>query len=101
MLIIILVCGISKVRKINRKNRTYDFFDDMINIKNFDLNNSKIDKNWYKNALIYYTAYVTPNRIKPLYLIINNTNGYIGKSNENKYLTLVTTDKSWDKLKEY
>ena len=33
---------------INIKNRTYYFFDDMINIKNFDLKLLKIDKRSYK-----------------------------------------------------
>ena len=31
------------IKEINTKNRTY-FFDDMINIKNFDSNLLKIDK---------------------------------------------------------
>ena len=38
-----------------------------------------IDEKSYKNALIDYTAHVTPNNIKPLYLIINNTKGYTKK----------------------
>ena len=33
----------NKVKDIDIKNRTYYFFDD-INIKNFDLNNIKIDE---------------------------------------------------------
>ena len=34
------------------KNRTYYFFDDIINTKNFDLNNIKVDEKSYKNILI-------------------------------------------------
>ena len=34
----------SCVKEINIKNRTYYFFDDMINIKNFDPNWIKIHK---------------------------------------------------------
>ena len=34
----------SKVKDIDIKNRTYYFFDDIINIKNFDLNNIEIDE---------------------------------------------------------
>ena len=37
------------IKKVNIKNRTYYFFDDMINIKDFDSNLLKIDKNSYKN----------------------------------------------------
>ena len=42
----------NKVRDVDIKNRTYYFFNDMINIKNFDLNNIKLDEEWYKNILI-------------------------------------------------
>ena len=41
------------------KNHTYQFFDDIINIKDFDSNNIKIDEKSYKNILIYYIGYVT------------------------------------------
>ena len=32
------------IKEMNIKNRTYYFFDDMINIKNTDINLLKIDK---------------------------------------------------------
>ena len=35
----------SKVKDINIKNRAYYFFNDIINIENFDPNNIKTDKN--------------------------------------------------------
>ena len=41
------------------KNRTYYFVDDIINIKNLDLNNIKIDEKSCKNIFINYTGYVT------------------------------------------
>ena len=47
------------IKKISIKNRTYDFFNDMINIKNFDSNLLKIDKKSYKNIAIYYIGYMT------------------------------------------
>ena len=34
------------------------------------------------------------NSANPLYLIIDKINGYFGKSNGNKYFTLVPTDES-------
>ena len=37
----------NKVKDINIKNCTYYFFNDMINIKNFDPNNIKIDEKSY------------------------------------------------------
>ena len=42
----------NKVKDINIKNRTYYFFNDIIDIENFNLNNIKIDENSYKNILI-------------------------------------------------
>ena len=34
----------NKVEDIDIKNRTYSFFNDIINIKNFDPSNNKIDE---------------------------------------------------------
>ena len=47
------------VKDINKKNNTYYFFEDIINIKVFDPNNIKIDKKSSKNVLIYHIGYVT------------------------------------------
>ena len=73
------------IKEINFKNRTYYFFDDTINIKDFDPNLLKIDKNQYKNIDIYYIGnitvkdsdYVKISGVNPLYLIISEANGYI------------------------
>ena len=48
-----------KVTQINIKNRTYYFFNDMINIKVFDSKLQKIDRNSYKNFGIYNIGYIT------------------------------------------
>ena len=37
----------NKVEDIDIKNRTYYFFNDIINIESFDLNNIKIDEKSY------------------------------------------------------
>ena len=49
----------NKIKDINIKNRTYYFFNDIINIENFDQNNNKIDGKSHKNIFIYYIGYVT------------------------------------------
>ena len=49
----------NKVKDRDIKICTYYFFNDTINIKNFDPNNMKIDKKSYKNILINYIGYVT------------------------------------------
>ena len=49
--------GITK--QINIKNRTYCFYNDYINIKDFDPNLLKLDKKSYKNIYICYIGYIT------------------------------------------
>ena len=82
------------IEEINIKNRTYYFFDDMINIKDFDPNLLKIDKKLYKNIDIYYIGYITMKdsecvkikSVNPLYLIISKVDGDTEEKNESKYL---------------
>ena len=49
--------GITK--QMNIKNRTYYFYNYLINVKDFDLNLLKLDKKSYKNIDIYYIGYIT------------------------------------------
>ena len=42
------------IKQINIKNCKYYYFNDMINIKNFDPSPIKIDKKSYKNISIYH-----------------------------------------------
>ena len=71
----------NRVIGIDIKNRMYFFFDYIINIKNFDPNNIKVDETSYKNILTYYVGYVTQNGVKTLHFIINNANRYNEESN--------------------
>ena len=97
------------VKDISMKSHIYYFFDDIINIKEFDPNNIKLDENSYKNILIYYIAYVTIkdskyvkiNSVNPLYLMFNKMNGYFEEINGNNYLTLFATNDSKDRIKNY
>ena len=74
------------VKQIDIKNRTYYFYNDMINIKNVDPSLLKIDQKSYKNIGICNIGYITIKKIddwenisivNPLYLIIAHANGYI------------------------
>ena len=93
--------------KISIKNHTYYFFDDVSNIKKFDLNNIKIGEKSFKNKLIYYIGHVTIkfskyikiNSVNPLYLIFSKVNGYFKEIKVNKYLMLVPTNESKEKRK--
>ena len=52
-----------EVKQINIKNRIiyriYYFYNDMINLKNFEPNLLKIDRKSYKNIRIYNIGYIT------------------------------------------
>ena len=43
---------INEVKDISIKHHTYYFFDDIINMKNFDPNNNNVFEKSYKNILI-------------------------------------------------
>ena len=84
-----------KVKQIEIKDRTYHFYNDIINLKNFKSNLLKIDKKHYKGIDIYYIGYITIKKIddcenihsvNPLYLLVNYASGYIEEKNGNKYL---------------
>ena len=45
---------INNVKDINIRDHAYYFFDDIINIKESDPNNIKLDEKSYKNIPIYY-----------------------------------------------
>ena len=93
------------VKDINIKNRTYYFFNYIIDIENFDPNNTKIGKISSKNILIYYIRYVTIKEyvkiesVNPLYLIFRYVNGYFEEINGNKYWMLVPTNETKEKIK--
>ena len=74
------------VKQINIKNRTYYFYNDIIDLKDFDARLLKIDKKSYKNIGIYNIGYITIkkigdceniNSVHPLYLRVDHVNGYI------------------------
>ena len=99
-----------QVKKINIKNRSYYFFNDMVNIEVFDPNLLKIDKKSYKNMDIYYIGYMAIKKIddyenihsvNPLYLMIGEVDGHIEEKNENKYLVFDSTDENREVLEKY
>ena len=55
-----------KVKKLNIKNQTYYYLNDIINIKDFYSNLLRIDKKQYKDVGIYYIGYIT---IKKLVIV--------------------------------
>ena len=97
-----------EVKQANIKNRTYYFYSDIINLKDFEPNLLKIDKKSYKNIDIYYIGYITIKKIddyesiysvNPLYLRINHASGYIEEKNGNEYLIFDSVDENKEVLK--
>ena len=97
-----------EVKQINIKNQTYYFYNDQINLEDFDAKLLKIEKKDYNEIDIYYIGYVTKiancnniNSVNPLYLMINEMIGHFEEKNENKYLVLDDEDKSKEVSKKY
>ena len=95
---------------VNIKNRTCYFYNDIIDLENFDAGLLKIDKKSYKDIGIYNIGYVTKkkiddcmniNSVNPLYLGITHSNGYIEEKGVNKYLVFDSTDENKELLKKY
>ena len=98
-------------KRINIKNRTCYFYNDIIDLENFDVGLLKIDKKSYKDIGIYnIVGYITKkkiedciniNSVNPLYLNITHANGYIEEKDVNKYLVFDSTDENKELLKKY
>ena len=92
------------LKQLNIKNRTYYFYNDLINIKDFDVRLLKLDKKTSMNLGIYCVGYVPEqpewnvNSVNPLYLMINRIDGFIEEKNGNKYLNIVSSDKNSEVL---
>ena len=99
-----------KIRQINIKNRAYYFYNDQINLKDFDARLLKVDKKDYKEIDIYYIGYVTVkkiancnniNSVNPLYLMIDKMIGHFEEKNGNKYLVLDDVNENKEVSEKY
>ena len=70
-------------KQINIKNRTYYFYNDLIDIKDFDAKLLKFDQKTSLGLGICYIDYVTKkpeykiNSVNPLYLLVNRIDGFV------------------------
>ena len=99
-----------QIKQINIKIRTYYFYNDQINLKDFNAKMLKVDKKDYNEIDIYYIAYVTVkkianckniNSVNPLYLITDGITGQFEEGNGNKYLVLDDFDENKEVSKKY
>ena len=108
------------IKQTDINNRTYYFYNDMIDIKTFDSDLLKIDKKSYKDIGIYKIGQITIKKINDyeniysanhLYLTINHASRYIEEKGVTKYLVfdsmelhstdLHPIDKNRELLKKY
>ena len=108
--LLIIRIKMGEVKQINIKNRTYYFYNDIMDLKKFKSNLWKIDKKSYKNINIYNIGYIRIKKIddceniysvSPLYLWINHVSRYIEEKGVNKYLVFDSTDENKVLLKKF
>ena len=97
--------------KTNIKNQTYYFYNDIIDIEDFDAKLLKIDKKNHTKTLISLILDMSQrkkigncmniNSVNPLCLGITCKNGYIEEKDSNKYLVFDSTDENKKLLKKY
>ena len=94
-------------KQLNIKNRTYYFWNDLINLKDFNPKLLKLDRKSTLDINIYYIGYVTKkpeyniDSVNPLYLLINELDGFIEEEEGSKYLNISLTHNNNDVLVKY
>ena len=92
----------NKFKDINTKNHIYYFFDDVINIKIFDSNNINIHENSLHWICDDQRFEIRKNlQCKSFIPYFSRVNRYFEEVNRNKYLALVPTNESLEKIKKY
>ena len=73
-------------KQLNIKNRSYYFYNDLINVLNFEASNLKLDKKkTWKDIDIYFIGHVykkpdwNVKSVNILYLLINRVYGYVSE----------------------
>ena len=89
------------IKEINIKNPTYYFYNDIIDLDDFDESKIKVDKKDFNDIDIYYLGYEYKNKItecnvirsvNPLYLKIVDMKGQFEKGKDDAWY-LVISDK--------
>ena len=97
-------------KQINIKNRTYYFYNDIIDTENFDAKLLRLTKNHTKTLIFLILDMshtqknchcMNINSVNPLYLGITCVNGYIDEKDSNKYLVFDSTDENKELLNRY
>ena len=89
------------IKQINIKNRTYYFYNDIINLDEFDESKIKVDKKDFNDIDIYYLGYEHKkkisecnviNSINPFYLRTVDMNGQFEKGKDDAWYLIISDD---------
>ena len=90
-----------ETEQINIKNRTYYFYNDIIDLDEFDESKIKVDKKDFNDVDINYLSYEHKkkisecnviNSVNPLYLKITDTNGQFEKGKDDSWYLIISSD---------
>ena len=98
------LCNLCKIelKKVRIKNCICYYFDDIIKLEDFDLDNILIDKKAHENILIYEISYKTLICSKSLQIRFHKIDGIIEIYDKSRYLSLFGTkkyDAIYDKIR--
>ena len=88
-----------ELKQINIKNKTYYFYNDIIDFDEFDESKTKVDKKDLNNIDVYYLGYEHKkkilecdviNRVNPLYLRIIDINGQFEKDKDDVWYLIIS-----------
>ena len=82
-----------KLKEIDIKNRTCYYFDDIIKIEDFDLDNILVDEKSYENILVSNISYKSLIYSKPLRIRFDKIDGFIRVYDGTRYLVLLRSEK--------
>ena len=80
-----------ELKKIRVKNRTCDYFDDIIKSEDFDIDNILIDEKSHEKILIYEISYQALIGSKILRIRFDKIDGFIRIYDGTRYLTLFSS----------
>ena len=115
------------IKRINIENRTYYFYNDIINLDEFNESRIRVDKKDFNDIYIYYLGYEHKkknskcniiNSVNPLYLKITDMKGQLEKGKDDAWYLVISnkgdiykklvyivesiknkiTEKTWDAL---
>ena len=80
----------NEIKKVCIKNCMCYYFDEIIKLEDFDIDNILIDEKSHKDILIYDNLYKTLIGAKPLCIRFNKIDGFIRIYDGTRYLTLAS-----------